>query len=271
MDVYLLLPEPEFLVRNGLDLSLRDFNLSFTACQGRNRSRVRGSLAPVKTFVGDAQSAAALPTVTPEDLAVVAAARVACGAGDATFQIKTNIGGDVAQTQTLKLASVYRFTVGLQFTFDTTLEGSLSLVPAEDGTEVITRSDDLIGLSLVPVVIYHPFGYNPNRGSILGTVFGPTLGLQMPDMTESFYFGDTLCFPRGLCVGLGAHLRKRQEVDPSLGLEPGDPWPQDSTETFLTHDVWKFGKDGSALEEGTLGFYFGVTVDATVLAAISGS
>lgn len=262
IEVWVLMPTPDFLVRNGIDLAWRDYTVSFTACPGRDRNRVRGGLTTVNTFLGSVQAAREVPVVTPADLAPYRATPVRCGAGDVTFTTETVFG---KANHTLKLSKVYRLTVGLQYTFDMTRTGALEVRLDADGAATIARNEDMLGLALAPVFIYHPFGYNPDRGSILGTVLGPTLGLDMGGITDSFYFGDTLCFARGVCLGLGAHVRKVQQMDPSTGLTVGDAWTGE-TPTLTTVDAWTW--DGDPVGNGGIGFYVGLTIDSATLGSI---
>ena len=264
IELWLLLPRPVLWEgtpnATDTDPQYRAFSIEFTACPSRDLARVRTDWG---VYSSESQTSAPEVKLTVDDIEPTFVSEVPCGAGQTSFSIETAYGEN---THTLQLQAVYWASIGVQFTFDTTLSGDITLVTDTDGSQTIQRSSDQLGLAVVPVFVWHPFGLNAYRPSLLGALVGPTEGIDMSDTNGSFFVGDTLC-GYGLCVAVGTHVRRVEDLYPSSGLAIGSVY--DGTEDELsTRQVWVPMGDESAADVGRMGLYFGVTLDSTTIAKL---
>jgi hypothetical protein len=231
--------------------------LEVTACPSRDLYRVNGDFAAAKK-IASGQAKGAVTTYVASPLG-----RLRCGSGQVSFHVGLIDKADSSKesagaSHTLTLGPVYWGTVGVQFTFDFTKTGALSVEATPTGA-VIARSDDLIGPKVVPMFLWHPFGLDPDHPSILGTLFNPSLGFDLDAITSSFVVGDSACW-NGLCICAGAHIRKTDQLKPSSGLKVGDSF--DTTKGTLPVDQrWSSSNGG-------MGFFAGAVLDVNTAAKI---
>ena len=222
-------------------------SIDMTACPDENPTRVQG------TFKSAAGFAQAQIVIAERDLG-----DLHCGSGQVSFNIKTPYG---SSPTSLKLGDVYWGTFSVQFTFDFTQAGSLGVATGASGGSVISRNTDPLGPKVVPSFVWHPVGADPRHPSVLGAFLNPSLGFDVDAMTTSFYLGDQICVT-GLCLALGAHLRKVDQLSQASGLRVGDAF--DSSKAALpTEQRWS-GSDGG------VGFFVGASVDVNTAVTLLG-
>ena len=222
-----------------------------TACPTRDATRIEGDWASVKQVVGMFQGAMAF---SEKEIDVLD-----CGAGTVSFVISTKYGQKVSA---LTLAPVYFGTFGVQFAFDATQNGSLGTGTDSAGKTVVVRNTDLLGPGVLPVFTLHPFGGSFEHPTVAGVLFNPMLGVDLNNLTTSFYVSDSIC-AWALCLGAGAHIRQVDELTAASGLHVGDAF--DATKgTLPTEKRWQ-------ASDGGVGFFFGLTLDVnTTLKLVGG-
>jgi hypothetical protein len=181
-----------------------------------------------------------------------AAGSIDCGAGSVAFEVHTPYG---RRTTSLKLRPVYAASFSVAFAFDFTRTGSLGTARRPDGQMGIQRTDDVLGPAVVPALVLHPFGMSHDHASVFGALVNP-LGFDVNAMTTSFFVGDAVCH-YGLCLNVGAHLRKTDQLTPASGLHEGDIYDP-AKGPLPTEKQWTASGGGT-------GVFVGASLDATTV------